>query len=107
MAIKYDEEKNTFTINTDNSTYQMKVDRYGFLLHLYYGARTEGCIDYMFIYVDRGLSASPYDAGKDRTYSLDYLPQEFPVEGTGDFRSPLLSVRDQNPCCRRDLLWQA
>ena len=96
MAIKYDEENRTFTLHTDNSTYQMQVDKYGYLIHLYYGQRTEGIADYLLLFADRGYSGNPYDAGLDRTYSLDYLPQEFPVDGTGDFRSHLLSVRDKN-----------
>ncbi len=37
MAIVIDETEKVFTIHTKNSTYQMKADPYGFLLHLYYG----------------------------------------------------------------------
>lgn len=96
MSILHDKGKGTFTLNTDNTTYQMQVDKYGYLLHLYYGRRTEGCMDWLILFADRGYSGNPYDAGIDRTYSLDYLPQEFPVEGTGDFRSPMLSIRDGN-----------
>ena len=96
MAIIYDNDKRAFTIHTVNSTYQMMVDKYGYLIHLYYGGRTEGIMDYLLLFADRGYSGNPYDAGLDRTYSLDYLPQEFPVEGTGDFRSTLFSVRDSN-----------
>ncbi|MBQ3280981.1 MAG: alpha-galactosidase [Eubacterium sp.] len=94
MAIAFDPHHGTFTIDTDNSTYQMQVDNYGYLMHLYYGARSSGCMDWLLHFVDRGLSANPYDAGDDRTYSLDCLPQEFPVQGTGDHRSPMLIMRD-------------
>ena len=45
MAILFDESKKTFTLHTDHSTYQMQLDRYGYLLHLYYGRRSEGCMD--------------------------------------------------------------
>ncbi|MBQ3292016.1 MAG: alpha-galactosidase [Mogibacterium sp.] len=95
MSILFNDKEKTFTIHTAKSTYQMKVDSYGFLLHLYYGRRTDGCMDYILTYADRGMSGCPYDAGTVRTYSLDALPQEFPVLGTGDFRSPALIVRDQ------------
>ena len=40
MAIIFDENNRLITLNTKNSTYQMKIDEYGFLLHLYYGKRT-------------------------------------------------------------------
>ena len=67
-----------------NTTYQMQVDRFGFLLHLYYGKKTDGsCMDYLLTYYDRGFSGNPYDAGSDRTYSMDALPQEYPCYGTG------------------------
>ena len=42
MAIQYQENGRIFTLHTDHSTYQMKADSYGNLLHLYYGDRTEG-----------------------------------------------------------------
>ncbi|MCD8369391.1 MAG: alpha-galactosidase [Clostridiales bacterium] len=94
MAVLFAEKENTFTLHTDHTTYQMKVDPYGFLLHLYYGRRTEGCMDYLLTYADRGFSGCPYDAGNDRTYSMDVLPQELPCQGTGDYRSPAVEIRN-------------
>ncbi|MBQ6361003.1 MAG: alpha-galactosidase [Lachnospiraceae bacterium] len=96
MAILHDNQKRTFTIHTKNTTYQMQVDPYGYLLHLYYGRKAAGCMDWLLTVADRGLSGSPYDAADIRGYSMDYLPQEFPVQGTGDYRSPMLIVKDAN-----------
>ena len=92
MAIQYQENGRIFTLHTDHSTYQMKADSYGNLLHLYYGDRTEGSMEYMLTFEDRGFSPNPYEAGDDRTYSLDALPQEYPHQGSGDFRSPAFAV---------------
>ncbi len=103
MPVLYDKDKRIFTLNTKNSTYQMQADSFGYLLHLYYGRKTEGFIDWGYTLADRGFSGSPYDAGRDRTYSLDYLPQEFPAQGTGDFRSPLLVARDSSGTYGADL----
>lgn len=103
MAIIFNKENNTFTLNTKNTTYQMKVDQYGVLLHLYYGASTEGTMDYLLTYMDRGFSGNPYDAGQDRTYSLDVLPQEYPTFGTGDYRSPALIVKNHDGSFACDL----
>ena len=51
MGIVYCEADRTFTIQTKNTTYQMQVDRFGFLLHLYYGKKTDGsCMDYLLTY---------------------------------------------------------
>lgn len=101
MSIVYDSNKQTFSLHTENSTYQMQVDRLGYLLHLYYGRRTPGCMDYLLTYTDRGFSGNPYDAGMDRTYSMDVLPQEFPTQGIGDYRNVALSVRHSGnySCC--------
>ena len=107
MAIIYNEEQQTFTLHTNQSTYQMQVDSYGFLLHLYYGKRTEGCMDYLLTYADRGFSGNPYDAGTDRTYSMDVLPQEFPCRGTGDFRSPALIVKNADGSYSCDLRYES
>lgn len=87
MSIIFSENDKTFTLHTNDTTYQMKVDKFGFLLHLYYGRKTKGCMDYLLTYADRGFSGNPYEAGKDRTYSMDVLPQELPCQGMGDYRN--------------------
>lgn len=103
MAVLYDGTKNTFNLNTKNTTYQMKIDSYGYLLHLYYGSYIEDSTEYMLTYFDRSFSGNPYAAGDNRRYSLDVLPQEFPVQGTGDYRSVALVTREENGCCDCDL----
>ncbi len=101
--IAYDREKGLLTIHTKNSTYQMKTDKYGVLLHTYYGRRADGDMSYLFMMEDRGFSGSIYDARADRTYSLDQLPQEYPSSGTGDFRSPALIIEGKNGAAGCDL----
>lgn len=103
MAIIYDENTQIFSLHTNNSTYQMKVDDHRYLLHLYYGTRIDAQMDYMLTYYDRGFSGNPYDSDGDRTYSLDVLPQEFPVLGTGDYRGTALKIREENDCYGCDL----
>lgn len=106
MSIAYSENDRLFTLHTRNSTYQMQVDPYGFLLHLYYGRRTEGCMDYLLQYADRGFSGNPYDAGKDKTYSMDVLPQELPTLGTGDYRSPAIVIKNGDGSYACDFRYQ-
>jgi alpha-galactosidase len=96
MAIFYEESTKIFTLETAHTTYQMKTDAYGFLLHLYYGAKAAGNMDYLLTFYDRGFSGNPYDAGEDRTYSMDALPQEYPCYGNGDFRSFCFNLMDEN-----------
>ncbi len=94
MAILSNETKSIFTLQTDHSMYQMKVDAYGVLLHTYYGEKgTPFDLSYLITYADHGFSGNPYEAGDERTYSLDALPQEYPVYGSGDYRASALKVR--------------
>ena len=51
-------------------------------------------MDYLLTYYDRGFSGNPYDAGNDKTYSMDSLPQEFPSLGTGDYRTPACIIKN-------------
>lgn len=103
MAIIYNEESKIFTLSTKHATYQMKADKYGVLLHLYYGRKVDADFDYLIPYYDRGFSGNPDDAGPDRTYSLDILPQEFPVTGTGDYRNSALKIREESGCYGCDM----
>ena len=101
MAITFNETTRIFTLTTAHTTYQMQADAQGYLLHLYYGARTAGEMDYLLNYGDRGFSGNPNSAGSDRTYSLDALPQEYPSLGTGDLRNYALNIEnaDGSQCC--------
>ncbi|MGN0205115.1 MAG: alpha-galactosidase [Coprococcus sp.] len=84
----------TITLQTKHTTYQMAVSANGFLLHLYYGKKADGDMSYLLTFYDRGFSGNPYDVGNDRTFSADVLPQEYPVYGSGDYRTPALNVSD-------------
>lgn len=93
MAARYNAETKTFILETKSSSYIMKVSRYGNLLHMYYGSRVpDENLDYLLTYQDRGFSPNPNEAGNDRTFSLDFLPQEFSGSRSGDYRSPSLEL---------------
>ena len=79
MAVYYDENTKTISIDTQHTTYQMKIGPYGVLLHSYYGNRISNeDMSYLFRYEDVGFSTAMGDAGMDRTVSLDTMPQEMP-----------------------------
>ncbi len=91
--IRYDEQNKLLTLETRSSTYQMQVDDYGFLHHLYYGRRVGNAnMTYLNNSYDRGFSGNPYDLKYDRRFSLDTLPQEYTTFGVGDFRINGLAV---------------
>ena len=94
MSVIVNKEKNLFTLCTENSMYQMKADEHGVLLHTYYGKKTSIC-DYSYLIQrrDHGFSGNPQEAGSDRTYSTDTLPQEYSSFGSGDYRESALDIR--------------
>ena len=107
MAIIYNPNKKIFTLHTAHTTYQMQVDPLGYLLHLYYGEKTNSSMDYVLTYADRGFSGNPYAAGMNRTYSLDALPQEYPSLGTGDYRNIALNIKNEKGVESADLLFKS
>ncbi len=96
MGIRHNAETRIFSLATKNSTYQMLIDHYGRLLHLYYGPWTDGDARFTLTFTGRGFSGSPDGTDEDESYSLDTLPQEFPTLGTGDYRKPALIIRGGN-----------
>lgn len=96
MSIEFKKEEGIFTLQTKHTSYQLQIGKYGHLLHLYYGSKIDENMDYLLTYMDRGFSGNPYEAGQDRTYSMDSLPQEYPTQGTGDYRSICMTVKNKD-----------
>lgn len=98
MAIIIDKVNQVITLQTKHTSYQMKVDDTGVLLHTYYGERIgESDLSQLIYHFDRGFSGNPYEHGKtDKRYSLDVLPQEYSCFGTGDYRVAALKVKNND-----------
>lgn len=99
MSIIADAANKVFTLHTKNTTYQMKADSLGVLLHVYYGERTDDSDkSYAICMKDRGFSGNPYEMGAagHKEYSLDTLPQEYSCYGTGDYRISALKVQNED-----------
>lgn len=92
-----------FNLETENTLYQLKVDRFGVLNHLWYGEKTDCCMDYLLDYPDAGFSGNIYEAENERTYSLNTLPQEYSTSGVGDFRISAISVTHEDGSNALDL----
>lgn len=95
------------TLQTKHTTYQMGITNQGFLLHLYYGPRTDGDMSFLLTAYDRGFSGNPYDVGMDRTFSMDVLPQEYPCYGNGDYRSVSFNLKDEQGVFGADLRYRS
>lgn len=92
MSIQVDDSKKIFTLQTKNTTYQMKVGPFDYLYHLYYGKKIENQ-DLSYLLYDGPSDYAPYphDA-TNRTGSLTLMSQEFPTVGTGDLGSVALDL---------------
>ncbi|SFG71450.1 alpha-galactosidase [Lachnospiraceae bacterium C7] len=104
--ITFIEKDKLFTLETKNTTYQIKIDKYGKLLHLYYGAKVKGNMSYLLDYADRGFSGNIYEAKEKRNYSYDYLPQEMSSIGVGDFRTPGIVIKNQDGSISSDFRFE-
>ncbi len=90
MAIRVDGL--AFSLHTNHTTYQMKVDALGVLKHIWYGQKTEQDMEYLLDYPDVSFSGNIYDVGDNRSYSLDTMPLEYATKGVGDYRIPAAQV---------------
>lgn len=104
MAITVNEH--VFSLETENTLYQMKADVFGVLKHLWYGKKTEECMEYLLDYPDVGFAGNIYEAEHDRTYSLNTMPLEYAGGGTGDFRVPAVTVVHKDGSQALDLRFQ-
>lgn len=76
--IVLDRENRIFTLHTLNTTYQMKADQYNVLQHIYYGSRIDDCdMSFLIQCGNRSFTPNPNEAGSNRNYSLDVMPQEY------------------------------
>lgn len=95
MGIQFDAATSTFTLQTARTTYRMRVDERGRLLHMYYGRRIgRGDLRELYPPADHGFSPDYYPCRRRRGVSPDVLPQEYTGCNVGDFRLSCLVVRD-------------
>lgn len=93
MAIKFIEDKKIFRLDAGTSTYVMQVRENGYLQHLYYGASVkDDDLEYMITYLMAPFHPKAYDSYNNKAFSTDIQPMEYPVNGTGDFRTSAFSA---------------
>lgn len=85
MSIFFDNTNKTFYLESKDLSYVFQIDKFGFLEHLYFGARiARDDLEYSIFRTARGHSAYLADMNSENTFEV--LSQEFPVYGRGDFR---------------------
>lgn len=105
MGIYVDKEERLFHLYGKQTSYVMQVIRDGYLVHLYWGKKVKNYRgSNKIVFMDRGFSPNPDH--KDRTFSLDTLPQEYPAYGNGDFRNPAVQVQEESGSTITDLRYK-
>lgn len=81
-----------FSLTTKDSLYQMQVDEYGVLNHLWYGPKTGMDMSYLNQYPEISFSGNLADTGVKRDYSLNDRPLEYAEGGMTDYRTPAVRI---------------
>mgnify|MGYP004451107139 FL=1 len=83
--ITYNNETKTFRIDTQHSTYCITISEKGYVTHSYYGSKIgNDDVSYLTRQFEYGFSRN--EIFREKHSLLDFLPQELPADGTGDFR---------------------
>ncbi len=96
-----------FDLTTAHTLYQIGVDAFSVVRHLWYGEKTDCSMEYLLDYPDVGFSGNPYEAGNLRTYSMDTLPLEYATLGNGDYRIPAAAVINSDGSSALDLRYES
>ena len=89
--ITYNEQTKTFRLDTADSTYCMTVAQKGYLAHSYYGPKIgKDDVSYLTRQMEYPFADSP--VFREKLSLLDFLAQEYPTDGLGDFRKSALAI---------------
>ena len=92
MAIRYDEERRIFKLDTKHTTYIIGLTPEGYVGHAYYGDYMEsGDVFYLLRTGERPLTPSALP--REKSSFLDFFSAEYPTGGIGDYRESCLDVR--------------
>ena len=96
MPIKFHEGSKTFHIYNKHLSYITCIMENGQMENLYYGKAIRDKEDFSYLHEEIMRSLMAVCVPEPGLLSMQYTKQEYPVYGTGDFRSPALTVRQEN-----------
>lgn len=105
MAIQYEEENQVFHLQTKHTSYIMKVVGGKYLAHVYWGQKIQ-TPDMENSQLNRFIGFSAVTDNEDKTYSLDFVCQEYPTGCSTDYRIPAVSVVFEDGSRDTQLLYQ-
>lgn len=96
MAIVFHEQTRIFHIYNKDVSYIMRIMENEQIENLYYGKAVHDKADYTYLHEEGYRSAAAYCIPEPGILSMNSTKQEYPVYGTGDYRSPALTVIQEN-----------
>ena len=96
MPIKFHEGSKTFHIYNKHLSYITCIMENGQMENLYYGKAIRDKEDFSYLHEEIMRSLMAVCVPEPGLLSMQYTKQEYPVYGTGDFRNPALTVRQEN-----------
>lgn len=96
MAIIFHEQSRTFHICNKDVSYIIRVMENGQMENLYYGKAIHDREDFSHLHEEMQRSQMSVCVPEPGLLSMHYTRQEYPVYGTGDYKSPALTVRQEN-----------
>ncbi len=98
-------KEKVFHIQTKNTSYIMKVVKDKYLSHVYWGKKIK-TPDMENAQINRWICFSAMPESEDKTYSLDFVRQEYPTGCSTDYRIPAISVKFEDGSRTLDLVYQ-
>ena len=92
--IWFNGENKTFYLETEKTSYVMRVLENGCLYHCYYGQKI-GREDVTYHNLFKNLDFAPVFSLGAKNASYDALPQECATSGRGDFRAPAVRIQNE------------
>lgn len=96
MAIVFHEQTRVFHIYNKDVSYIMRIMENEQIENLYYGKAVHDKAEYTYLHEEGYRSMAAYCVPEPGRLAMNSTKQEYPVYGTGDYRSPALTVIQEN-----------
>ena len=96
MAIVFHKESRCFHLYNDEVSYIIRIMENEQLEQLYYGKKIHDREDFTYLHEECMRSQMSICVPEPGILSMQYTKQEFPTYGTGDYRSPALTIVQEN-----------
>ena len=96
MAINFHKQSKCFHLYNNEVSYIMRIMENGQLENLYYGKKIHDKEDFAYFHDEAMRSQMSVCIPEPGLLSMQYTRQEYPSYGTGDYRSPAVTIAQEN-----------